>query len=84
MNRRGRGHIVAISSLLGIEAQSQAVCYCSTKFGIRGMMQALAEELRWKLSPVITTTVYPSFIRTRKEFVDGILKTLRYPNLSLF
>lgn len=77
MNKRGRGHIVAISSILGLEAQGHAICYCCTKFGVRGMMDALTEELRWTSSPVRTTTVYPSFVRTRKEFTDA-MDMLRY------
>lgn len=46
MNQRRRGHTVAISSLLGWNGAAKAICYSATKFGIRGMMDALYEELR--------------------------------------
>lgn len=74
MNQRRRGHIVAISSLLGWNGSAKAICYSATKFGIRGMMDALYEELRWDYSPVNVTTVFPNFINTRKEFADKIFK----------
>lgn len=77
MNNRGGGLIVAISSILGIEASARAISYCATKFGVRGLMDALCEELRWTGSPVHVTTVFPGLITTRKEFVDKLFQSLR-------
>lgn len=77
MNKRGNGHIVAICSILGMEATARAISYCATKFGVKGMMDALCEELRWTGSPVHITTVFPYLITTRKEFVDKLFESLR-------
>lgn len=74
MNKRGRGHIVAISSVLGKIGTPNAACYCATKFGIRGMMDSLQEELRWESSPIQFTTVFPNLINTRKEFIDRLFE----------
>src|SRR5437867_5034364 len=46
MRRRRRGTIVNVSSLLGKEGEGEYVTYCATKFGLIGMTEALADELR--------------------------------------
>jgi 3-oxoacyl-[acyl-carrier protein] reductase len=46
MRRRRHGTIVNVSSLLGKEGLAEYVTYCSTKFGLIGMTEALADELR--------------------------------------
>lgn len=73
MNERGRGHIVAISSVLGKIATAGSVAYCATKYGLNGMMDALREELRWAASPVYITTVFPNMITTRKDYIDTLM-----------
>ena len=42
------GHIVSTSSTLGIAAASNMIPYCTTKFAVAGMMEALATELQDK------------------------------------
>ncbi|EZA54300.1 Short-chain dehydrogenase/reductase family 16C member [Ooceraea biroi] len=66
MLHRGSGHIVAISSMCGIYGVSQKVAYCSSKFAVRGLMEALHEEIRLdKRKPNIHfTTIYPFYIDT--------------------
>jgi 3-oxoacyl-[acyl-carrier protein] reductase len=46
MRRRRRGTIINVSSLLGKEGAGDYVTYCATKFGLIGMTEALADELR--------------------------------------
>src|SRR5688572_17494408 len=46
MRRRRRGAIINVSSLLGKEGLAEYVTYCATKFGVIGMTEALADELR--------------------------------------
>lgn len=46
MLSKRRGHIVAISSMAGICGLTNLVPYCATKFAVRGLMEALFEELR--------------------------------------
>jgi len=42
------GHIVATSSTNGIAATGASITYCTTKFAVAGMMEALATELQDK------------------------------------
>ena len=42
------GHIVATSSTNGIAATGVSIVYCTTKFAVAGMMEALATELQDK------------------------------------
>jgi NAD(P)-dependent dehydrogenase (short-subunit alcohol dehydrogenase family) len=42
------GHIVSTSSTLGIAAAGGMICYCTTKFAVTGMMEALATDLQDK------------------------------------
>lgn len=46
-----RGHVVALSSVAGLGGLTNLVPYCGSKFAVKGMMEALSEELR-KTSPV--------------------------------
>lgn len=67
-----RGHIVAISSLGGKVSFAWGTAYCATKFGIRGFMNSLYDELCLTNDDrfIKTTTVFPYFINTRKELTD--------------
>jgi NAD(P)-dependent dehydrogenase (short-subunit alcohol dehydrogenase family) len=47
MVRQGRGRIVNISSARGgLHGQAFGAAYCASKFGVRGLSEALAEEVR--------------------------------------
>lgn len=46
MMERNHGHIVAMSSMAGVIGLRNLVPYCATKFAVRGLMEALHEELR--------------------------------------
>ena len=46
MERRGRGHIVFVSSLSGKVASAGGSVYSATKFGVRGFAGGLREDLR--------------------------------------
>ena len=50
MIERNQGHIVALSSCAGLFGLPNLVPYCGTKFAVRGVMQALQEEL-YKQNP---------------------------------
>lgn len=50
MIQRNEGHIVALSSCAGLFGLPYLVPYCGTKFAVRGLMQAMQEELH-KLNP---------------------------------
>ena len=46
MMRRGRGHIVNISSLAGKNAFAGGSVYCASKWGLLGLTYSMAEDLR--------------------------------------
>ena len=57
-----RGHIVNLSSLLGIVAMPGQSAYSAVKFAVRGLSEALSEELR--ATSVGLTVVYPGAVAT--------------------
>jgi short-subunit dehydrogenase len=69
MAKRGRGHIVLISSLSGKSGQAQSAIYSATKFGLRGFGQGL----RGDLAPrgVGVSVVFPGFIRDAGMFHES-------------
>jgi short-subunit dehydrogenase len=62
MLARGRGHLVAISSLASYRGLPQMAGYCASKSGVN----ALIEALRVEIEPcgICTTIVCPGWIRT--------------------
>lgn len=79
MIKRKRGHIVAVGSAASFFAIPRACAYVSTKFGVRGFMNALYLELCADGFDeyVNLTTVCPSFITTRQE-VNKLLDSVGY------
>ncbi|MBD0323217.1 MAG: SDR family NAD(P)-dependent oxidoreductase [Aldersonia sp.] len=61
-DRRGRGHVVNIASVMGTMASPNAATYCAAKYALVGFGQALRQE--WRGSGVHITTVCPGFVRT--------------------
>lgn len=73
MIERKQGHIVAISSFAGKLTFPGAVVYCTTKFGVTGFMDALFDELcLFNQDFIKTTTVYPTFVNTRKDLSEKL------------
>jgi NAD(P)-dependent dehydrogenase (short-subunit alcohol dehydrogenase family) len=62
MLARGRGHLVAISSLASYRGFPRMAGYCASKAGVRAMMDSLRLELRPR--GIKTTTICPGWIRT--------------------
>jgi all-trans-retinol dehydrogenase (NAD+) len=77
MIERKRGHIVGISSLGGKITLPFAIAYISTKFGVKGFMGSLYDELCSTDTDqyVKLTTVYPSTINTCKDLSDILDQT---------
>ncbi|RQP22465.1 oxidoreductase [Piscinibacter terrae] len=67
MRQRRRGHVVNVSSLGGYQSSAGFGLYCSTKFAVEGITEALHAEL----APlgIHATTVQPGYFRT--DFLDG-------------
>ncbi|AYM94927.1 SDR family NAD(P)-dependent oxidoreductase [Acidovorax sp. 1608163] len=67
MRARRAGHVVNISSLGGVQSAAGFGLYCSTKFAVEGITEALHAEL----APlgIHATVVEPGYFRT--EFLDS-------------
>ncbi|XP_014362612.2 estradiol 17-beta-dehydrogenase 11 [Papilio machaon] len=66
MIEKRRGHIVAINSSAGLMPCAEMVPYCAAKYGLRGLMDAITEELRldtWTKN-IYTTSVYLATLST--------------------
>nr|XP_033332940.1 epidermal retinol dehydrogenase 2-like [Megalopta genalis] len=66
MIRNQKGHIVCSCSMCGMYGVSEKVAYCSSKFAVRGLMEALQEELRSdpRTADIRFTTIYPFYVDT--------------------
>ncbi|XP_063605053.1 17-beta-hydroxysteroid dehydrogenase 13-like [Penaeus indicus] len=75
----GRGHIVSVSSILGYMGRNYVVPYCASKFGVKGMTEALAEEVRksGKGQSICVTAVHPFLISN----VSDVKPNLKFPSL---
>lgn len=80
---KNHGHIVALSSMAGIIGLKNLVPYCASKFAVRGMMEALHEEIR-ESNPnnkINFTCIYPYMVDTGlckrpKIRFSGIMKPI--------
>ncbi|XP_061709311.1 17-beta-hydroxysteroid dehydrogenase 13-like isoform X1 [Cydia pomonella] len=80
MMEKNHGHIVAMSSMAGMLGLRNLVPYCASKFAVRGMMEALHEELREDskdYSGIKMTVICPYIVDT------GLCKNpkIRFPTL---
>lgn len=67
MIERNSGHIVALSSMAGVMGFQNLVPYCGSKFAVRGVQEALSEELRCQSkgkSNIKFTTIFPYMVDT--------------------
>src|SRR3954471_9585993 len=69
MAARGSGHMVFVSSLAGMSGQGGAGVYSATKFGLRGFVQGLYDDL--DPSGVGVSAVFPGFIRDAGMFAEA-------------
>jgi short-subunit dehydrogenase len=69
MARRGRGHLLFVSSLSGKAASARSAMYNATKFGLRGFALGLRPDLR--AQNVGVSVVCPGFIREAGMFADS-------------
>ncbi|EFN77115.1 short-chain dehydrogenase/reductase family 16C member 6 isoform X2 [Harpegnathos saltator] len=79
MIAKNHGHVVALSSLAGLGGLPNLVPYCASKFAVRGLMEAISEELRTSTkgkSQIKFTTIYPYMVDT------GLCKKpkIKYPH----
>jgi 3-oxoacyl-[acyl-carrier protein] reductase len=62
LRRRGGGQIIAIASGAARQGYPRMAAYCASKFGLVGLMQALAAE--WGADKVKVSTILPGSILT--------------------
>lgn len=98
MRPRGQGHIVNVASAAGKGGFPGVVTYCSTKFGVVGLSEALHHELHG--SGVDVSIVMPAIVRTEltdgvkdhwmiktstpEQVADAIVAALKKPRLDVF
>ncbi|CAH2989119.1 unnamed protein product [Chilo suppressalis] len=66
MIERRQGHIIAINSSAGLMPCPEMIPYCAAKFGLKGLMDSITEELRldtWTKN-IHTTSVYLATVST--------------------
>ena len=66
---KGSGHLVFVSSLAGMSGQGGASVYSATKFGLRGFVQGLYDDL--EPNGVGVSAVFPGFIRDAGMFAEA-------------
>lgn len=83
MIEKKRGHIVSIASLAGLMGSCKLRLYTTTKFAVRGFMEALSLDLyREKHHRYVkTTTVFPTFIDTNNDVFDFTKSLYKYTTL---
>lgn len=74
MMKNQHGHIVSISSMAGLHSSPHCVVYSASKYAVTGFMSALTEHLRLEKmnDKIITTTIFPYYVRTRQDIVDHL------------
>jgi NADP-dependent 3-hydroxy acid dehydrogenase YdfG len=60
----GDGHIINVSSLLGLLSMPGQSAYNSAKFAVRGFTEALRQEMTLNGHPVKVTAVHPGGVKT--------------------
>ncbi|XP_014486626.1 PREDICTED: 17-beta-hydroxysteroid dehydrogenase 13-like isoform X2 [Dinoponera quadriceps] len=81
MIEKNHGHIVALSSIVGLFGLSNIIPYSASKFAVRGLMEAINDELQLSTkgkSMIKFTTVYPYIVDT------GFCKKprIKFPSLT--
>jgi len=77
MTRRRAGHIVNIASLAGKNAFAGGATYCASKWGLLGLTQSMAEDLRpfgIRVSAVCPGTVATEFSPHAGKAIEKMLK----------
>src|SRR5260221_8152476 len=82
----GEGHVINLSSLVGLISVPGQAAYNAAKFAVRGFTDALRMELQMEGSPVSCTTVHPGGVKTniaRNARVDpSVAATLSHPGAA--
>jgi len=74
MLARGRGHVLAISSLAAFKGLPGESAYCASKAAVNAYMEGLRIAVRRK--GVVVTTVCPGFVQTRMTAMNSAMPFL--------
>lgn len=77
MIARRYGYIVGISSMIAFYPMSTAVTYTTSKYAVKGFMDALNRDARHENWGVKTLTVFPHLTSTRKEIIDYVKRKVQ-------
>ncbi len=93
MQARGRGHLVTLGSIAGLETYASGTAYNASKYAVRAFTQALRKDL--KQSPIRITEILPGMVRTgfaearfhgdaerAKDFYDSFPATLAAEDIA--
>ncbi|KAK6906952.1 hypothetical protein L486_04327 [Kwoniella mangroviensis CBS 10435] len=80
--RQNHGHIITVSSVMGVVGAAQMTDYCASKAALISLNQSLRFELdnRYKTPNIRTTLLLPSFISTTSLFSKTVLPSSRLFN----
>lgn len=56
--------------MIAFYPSGRATTYTTTKYAVKGFMEALDQEMTFEQLDIKTVTVFPHFVNTRKELVD--------------
>lgn len=74
MIERRYGYIVGISSMIAFYAMSTSCSYTTSKYAVKGFMDALHQDCKHENWGVKTLTVFPHMCSTRQEIVEHLKK----------
>jgi len=77
------GHIVNISSLFGLIGVAEQSAYNASKFAVRGMTEALRQELDASNSHISCTSIHPGGIKTQIAMNSRVTKDLEPEQIQL-
>lgn len=78
MIEQGYGHIVGVSSMISYFPMGGTISYTTSKYAVRGFMDALNRKCRHENWGIRTFTVLPHLTNTRKELVDFLRQKIPY------
>lgn len=82
MIKQKRGHIVGVSSLSYQCPIQNTITYTTTKYGNRGFIDALREEMSfYGFDFIKTSAIFTGFVKTKDEMVDMISTYFHYKYL---
>ncbi|XP_063695929.1 uncharacterized oxidoreductase YoxD-like [Culicoides brevitarsis] len=80
MVKKRRGHIVSIGSMASYFPNPADTIYTTTKFGVRGFMEAISQDLyiQGLNKEIITTAVFPYFMSTSNKIGSHVKDICRH------